>query len=177
MIKRLFSLVVLFVIGCSSVPITTMLKFSSFDNNDIAKIAPRDVQVRLTLDEPVKLLNDKVKLALLFDYEDKESDEYLFELTSLRPAETSVETKWLSSSISRTSYEFSLDRLAQLEFSNFQKSFSNKGKPSKYRWTVYYYLNSQQHKEARIDVELKLSKIEEYFYLIKDKRLEIDSVH
>ena len=145
---------------------------SNLDENQVLSIIPQDVRVRLTIDKPTILANDEVTLELKFEYKNDSTESYRFLLESTRPKEELTQTFWFRPSSERSSYEFQLSRLAQLEFSNYQLAFQKKGKPDKYRWTVLYYLGSNSLPESTIDVELKVDKTEEYFYLLKAASLD-----
>lgn len=152
-----------------------MLKMSSLDEDDIAILKPEDIRVRLTIDQPVSLANQNVQLELKFEYINSDFGTFQFQLEGAKEIKPVSSSGWFESTRERSQYEFKLSPLARLEFSKYQKEFMVKGKPKKYWWTVYYYLSNSQLKEALIDVELKLSRKEDFFYLLKGAEIGADS--
>ena len=161
--------------SCGSVPLTTLIKMSSIDQHEVAGLSSDEIRVRLTIDEPVRLANQSVRLELKFDYQNAPSKRFLFQLENTHERESVSQFNWFSADVERSLYQFKLSRLAQLEFQNYQKSFISNGKPTQYYWTVYYYLAPSQQQQARIDIELQLAKFEEFFYLLKNAPVELKS--
>lgn len=169
-------IILLFVLtSCGSVPLTTLIKMSSIDQHEVAGLSSDEIRVRLTIDEPVRLANQSVRLELKFDYQNAPSKRFLFQLENTHERESVSQFNWFSADVERSLYQFKLSRLAQLEFQNYQKSFISNGKPTQYYWTVYYYLAPSQQQQARIDIELQLAKFEEFFYLLKNAPVELKS--
>ncbi len=139
------------------------------DGDDIAAINPQEVRVRLSLTDPAELETKDVKLVLKFDHYDSSKTEYQYRLEVIDVNMREAIESWFTKEPRKNTYEFKLSRLSQLEFNKFQKAYRKLGKPKRYHWTVYYYL--KQHPEdgekLTIDMELKLSKQEDYFYLLK----------
>ena len=150
-----------------------MFKLSSFDNSDIAKIKPSELRVRLTLDDPIQLAKQSLRLQLKFEYANASNQKFEFQLESLGKPEELSASSWLSAKEIRRSYQFKLTRIAQLEFANFQKTLLEKNQVEKYFWTVFYYLAPHSESNAKVDVELKLSKEESFFYLLKQAKVKV----
>jgi hypothetical protein len=151
-----------------------MLKLSSFDNQDLVAIQSDEIEVRLTIDDPIKLANQKVRLKLKFEFADSSIEAFEFRLSPTKEPELKQTTAWFSRTRVRRSYRFKLTRLAQLEFANLQKTIKSKAKIEKYYWTVFYYLIPHQETGATIDVELKLADDKPFFYLLDGALLKID---
>lgn len=162
-----------FLSSCGSVPITTMFKLSKFDNSDIAEIRANELRVRLTLDDPIKLAKQSLRLELKFEYSNASNEAFEFQLEPTRQLKEISSSGWFNSKELRRSYEFKLTRVAQLEFSNFQKTLMDKHKVKKYFWTVFYFLAPHDKSDAKVDVELKLANNQEYFYLLKAAKVKI----
>jgi len=148
------------------------------DNDDISAINPEEIRVRLSLTDPVELQTKDVRLVLKFEYAGKKESEfqYLLEFIDVNRQEESW--GWLSAAAAKNIYQFKLSRLSQLEFNKYQKSYLKHGKPRQYKWTVYYYLKEgiAKNTSASIDMELKLSKNDSYFFLLKEAIIEINNI-
>lgn len=161
--------------ACSSVPLSTLFKLSSFDSSDIAAIKASELRVRLTLDDPMKLAKQSLRLQLKFEYADNSGDQFEFQLESSQSLEKLSSSGWFNAQTLRHRYEFKLTRVAQLEFSNFQQSLVKRKKIKKYFWTVFYYLAPHNQSDAKLDVELKTSKHDDYFYLLEGAKIKVES--
>ena len=176
---RLFVITtILLLCACQSVPLTTMFKMASLDHKAIAAIAPKDIRVRLSITDPVELQTKHVRLALQFEHKDGSIPEYKYLLAILRATTEQSGGGWFSRSELKHVYEFKLNHLSQLEFNKFQKHFVAKGKPKRYKWTVYYHLKNRDGKEKdmKIDVELKLSNVDDYFFLLRNAPVSINNL-
>lgn len=153
-----------------------MLKMASMDNDDISAIDPKQVRVKLSVTDPVELQTKDVKLALQFDHHDGEKSEFQYLLEIIDVSVKDPVSSWFSESPLKHAYEFKLATLSQLEFNKYQKNFARHGKPKRYQWTVYYYLkNSPQKGDGiTIDMELKLSDNDDYFYLLKNTNIDVN---
>ncbi len=163
------------IASCSSVPISTLLKFSRMESTEISAIAPEQVRVRLTMDEPIRLAKKSVRLQIKLAFSDQPTQDFEFNLAAVSEEKKLESSGWFQSDKKRNQYEFRLNRLAQLEFSNFQKLLGEQSKIEHYYWTVFYYLVPHNETDAMIDVELKLSAQEDYFYLLQGAKVEINT--
>ena len=170
-----FIFVTLLLQSCSSVPLSSMVKLASFDESDLLNIDPNAVRARLTLTEPAELETRNVQLALRFEYAGDKEQEYAF---ILKPVSVSkaVKESWFSKDVLQHRYVFEIDEQSIQPFKSYQREFLKYGKPSKYYWTVYYHIkkNLPQDKISHLDLELKLAKKEDYFFLLKDAEIKVD---
>lgn len=176
LIRAVFFMLCSIVAGCSSVPFSSMVKMATLDQQDIVNIAPNEVKVRLSITEPVELQTKNVRLVLSLDYKNNETREYKYLLELIDSHSINENSDWFSSSVIKHQYQFQLAKLSQLDFNKLQKNYVEHGKPQKYRWTVYYYLKTppQKNQEISLDMELKLSAADDYFYLLKDASIDVD---
>lgn len=169
-LKVVLTVVYLLAISsCSSIPLSSMIKVASMNDDDIASIRPSEVRVRLSVTEPVELKTTDVRLVLSFEYQDKTKSEFQYLLEYMDQSQLKSISSLFGSEPAKSVYLFKFSKKSELEFNRYQKSFQIKGKPKRYFWTVYYYFKTrpQQGEKAEIDMELKLAKDEDYFYLLK----------
>ena len=57
----------IFIASCASVPLGTLLRFSTFDEQDFAEIDPETLSVRIFMQDPAKLSDTPVSLSLLLE--------------------------------------------------------------------------------------------------------------
>ncbi|WP_196138362.1 hypothetical protein [Aliikangiella sp. G2MR2-5] len=174
---RLYFLVTMCMLltACSSMPFTSILRFSDFEHSDLLSIHGRDVRARISLDSPLKLELKNVQLALQFRYAGSRVDEYRFQLqpTSEKQVEMS---HWVFSTRLVNQYTFRIDENSLAEFRKFQTEFLRRDKPAYYHWTVYYHLQekSKSIDKAYLDLELKFKQKEAFFYLLKGAEIQIN---
>ena len=63
---KLFAVIFLSVVlsSCASIPISTMLEFSSFDKQQLVEIQPQAIRAKLQVDLPVRVDVDSIELSL-----------------------------------------------------------------------------------------------------------------
>jgi len=181
--KTTCAIILLFLVGCSSVPLSSMFKIANLDTNDILAINPAEVKVRLSVSDPVELKTENVRLALKFDHYDGSQSEYLYLLEIVDVSLIDPISSWFSSQPLKHAYQFKLGKLSQLEFNKYQLEYAKQGKPKRYHWSVFYSLkptsgdsdfNHNPINEMTIDMELKLSNQEDYFFLLKSAPIKIN---
>ena len=174
---RLVNLALLLLLSaCSSIPTSSLWKLATTDETDLIAIDPRQVRARITLDEPAKLKQKNVRLALQFEYEGDQESEHTFRLSLLETKPITEKTSWFGDELNRHKYLYKISDDSLPAFRKYQREFLKYGRPQKYHWTVYYHLESipKQGDPLFLDLELKLSQQEEFFYLLKGAAIEID---
>ena len=153
-----------------------MVKIASMDEQDLLSIKPKKVKARITINEPAKLQTKNVKLVLRFEFSGEGEREYRFELDLIKYREIIDSSAWFSNALKRHQYDFKINQESIEEFKKYQREFVKFGKPSKYYWTVYYFLEQRPEKGQGInlDLELKFSDLEDYFYLLKGAELDVE---
>ena len=69
---KLFCFFIVFIVsGCASIPLSTMLKFSSYQKSDFVAIKPADIRAKIILDQPIEIDIEKVELGLEVETEAK----------------------------------------------------------------------------------------------------------
>lgn len=166
----------LFLSACSSIPLSSMIKLASMDDNDITRINPSQVRVRITVNDPAKLHTKDVRLALKFEYAGEGNSEYQFVLRIIDSRQIDATSGWFSSEPNKHQYEFVIADHSVDVFKKYQREFIKYGKPKKYHWTVYYYLKNIPAKDQPIDLdlELKFADNSDYFYLLKGAEIEVN---
>ncbi|TQV76953.1 hypothetical protein FLL45_03100 [Aliikangiella marina] len=172
----MIAILITILASCSSVPLSAMYKMASMDKDDIRTINPREILTRITVDEPTELQTRNVKLVLKFEYTGSEASEYQFLLEFLSNNTFQERQGWFGPLINKSQYEFKLAERSVSVFKKYQREFIKYGKPNKYYWTVYYYLEKRPPKtqKAHLDLELKMASEDDYFYLLKDAELTVE---
>ncbi len=163
--------------ACSSVPISTMLKLSSFDEQSILTIEPSLIRAKITVNEfiDIDLPNTKLGLSL----ENSQGKLQLqFPLAKISLTENSASDSFFSSSPASQTYLLQLSPDAIADFKKLQKQLKSSDKNT-FGFSVAAKLNKQEdltpeQEQERLfmTIELKLNKNEEFFTLIDNAELK-----
>ena len=154
-----------------------MFKMVTFGKQEILEIVPNQIRVRLSLTEPAELLTGgDVSLALKFEHKDLTLSEYEYLLETISSIQSKSSETWFSSELAKNVYEFKLAEESERAFNQLKATLANKSNIKSYHWTVYYYLKSSTKAGDKItlDMELKLSDDEDYFYLLKEAKVLVN---
>ena len=164
----LITLLSIGLIGCGTVPIGSMYKIATMDENDIRVIDPKVIRTRLTLDSPAQLQTRNVRLVLRFEFHDDEESEYQFLLEPIGTKLIQEKAGWFANPTPRHQYEFQLAEKSVPIFRKYQREFVKYGKPRKYYWTVYYHPvnGTVTNNEIKLDLEIKFAQNEAFFLFV-----------
>ncbi|MDQ7048235.1 MAG: hypothetical protein Q9M92_01330 [Enterobacterales bacterium] len=83
---------------------------------------------------------------------------------------------WFSQEKAKNIYQFKLTDLSQIEYNRFKMNKASALKPKSYHWRVNYWLDPvpQNNSAIGLDLELKLSKQQDYFYLLKNAEMKVE---
>jgi hypothetical protein len=159
--------------SCVSVPLATMLEFSSFGKDDFITIQPQDIRVRIQVDEPVLANVESAKLALELTNE-KGIREFKFPLLLLREEKIAPVAGFFSTSAGKTEYALKLSDEAIQGFMATQQIIHDEQLSS-----IYFSVRTSlkplpiEITEVRISIFLKLSEEKGFVTLFDDAKLEI----
>lgn len=180
--RQKYALMIMLVImnilmACSSVPLSTMLKFSSFDEQNLITIKPSDIQAKITLNDfiDIDLVNTKLGLSL----ENTTGNLALqFPLEKLTLTQNSAKKGFLSDISASQTYLLQLSPEAIADFRRLQKQLQSSEKNS-FGFSVNAKLKkhheltkNQKITPLFITIELKLYKNEKFFTLIDQAEIK-----
>jgi hypothetical protein len=163
--------------ACSSVPISTMLKLSSFDEQSILTIEPLLIRAKITVNEfiDIDLANTKLGLSL----ENSQGELQLqFPLAKISLTKNSANDSFLSSSPASQTYLLQLSPDAIVDFKKLQKQLKSSDKNT-FGFSIAAKLKKQENlttiqeqEKLFMTIELKLNKNEDFFTLIDNAELK-----
>ncbi len=114
----------LLLTSCASVPLGTLLKFSTFDEDDFSAINPQALSVRIFLQDPAKLSDAPVSLSLLLETagEPIMGD---YEMQAFRTWRDEISGGLFAADIEGSMYQFELTQEQVILFRQLQKDLSN----------------------------------------------------
>jgi len=167
----------LVISGCTSIPLSSMLKMATFGDDKLLAVEPSQVRVRLSVTSPAELQTKDVRLVLKFEHKGKKDSEYKYRLKLIETSLVDPITGWFTNQPKKFRYDFKLESLSRLEFKRLQKEMVERGSPDRYYWTVYYHLKNKVPEGSKIviDLELKLAIEDDFFYLLKDAPMVVNT--
>lgn len=121
--KLLSFFIVFLMSGCASIPLSTMMKFSSFQMSDFVALQPEDIKAKIIIDEPVKIDIEKVDLSLELETE-QYNKMYKFPLSLIETKDIPAKTGWFGDDEAKTEYTFNLSSESVQNFQEVQQLLS-----------------------------------------------------
>ncbi len=96
--------------GCASVPLSTMVKMATFDQEDLAALSVDEVRLRLTLDHDVPVAFDNTRLEISAQYPDGKEQLFAGSVEQLAYDTLERDLGWFSEETAQFyRYELALD--------------------------------------------------------------------
>jgi|SRR5690554_338466 len=109
------------LVGCTSIPFSTMLKFNSMDKEDLINLQPELVRAKTQVDEPIEFDTDKTEMAVEIETPDGLVP-YSFPLKLLAEKKLPKKEGFFSDIPAKNEYLFALSEEAIENFKRFQSS-------------------------------------------------------
>lgn len=180
-LRRLQSIVVilfasLILAGCSSIPISTMLKMSSFDEQDFASLDPAQIRLRMTLPKGNSIDLDRTR----FNIDVTVAGQNLpgqYQLTEINHHNKVLKGGWFSDDRPQVVYLFGLTQPAQQAFKKTQQ-FVNNRKVTDLSLDVTVRFNDSPAiypgSTIRFSIEALLNPAQGYITLFDDAKVTFD---
>ena len=165
------------LVACSSVPLTTMLRLSSFDEQSLLTIKPSDIRAKITINDFIDIDLANTKLGL--DLESSTGSLSLqFPLEKLTLTKNSAKSSFFSSTPASHTYLLQLSDEALIDFKKLQRKLQASEKNS-FGVSINAQLKKnlvltaeQKAQTVFITIEIKLYETEEFFTLIEQAEID-----
>lgn len=159
--------------SCASIPLTTMLEFSSFGKEDLIGIQPQDLRAKIQVDQPVRADVNSAELSLELTTE-KGSRAFEFPLHLLNEIDIEPVKGIFSTTAGKTEYTFKLSDEAIKNFVTTQQIIRDE-KSGSFNFSVKTNFEElpSEISEIVLSVFLKLSEEKGFVILFKDAKVEI----
>ncbi len=175
--KPSFAVILCFVISaCSSIPLTTLLKFSSYDEQELLKLKPKQIRAKLTVNSflNIDLVNTKLGVTIKSNNGDLALE---FPLKQMSLSQTPAKISFFSSTPASQTYLLKLSDKAIADFIALQQQLTLSEKNT-FGLSVAAKLErnenlSPEQKAQRLfmTIELKLSEQQDFFTLIDNAEI------
>lgn len=172
----IFSTLISLLFGCSSIPVSTMLKMGSMDVSTLQVVDGEKVLTRLTLQPDVSPNLDETKLELSLDTKQGERN-FQFPLAYVSKSDTVIGAGMFSKDRKMVAHTLRLSEQGVADFKALQEEFSRQ-EPEGLGFSVKVRFNrDESHKQGIMSLELMLTEeegfftlLDEYEYTIGEKR-------
>ena len=173
MSKFLLTAAMLFLCGCSTMPLSTMIKLGLMDIDDLANIKPEEIRAKVHIDNSMKIVPGVTKLTLELDA-DQGIFLYKFDLKLLRTNTIEPQIGWFSESVGKTEYIFSMNDTAIDSFRATQSAAVTKSLNG-FTLSVKTRISNIDNYDDDIifSVYLKIAENQDYFLLFDRAALEV----
>lgn len=156
-----------FLVACSSIPVSTMLRMSSMDAETLQEIQPEALRARITLEPQVTPNLEESKLSVTLGTL-KGERQFGFSLQSDGQESIANEGGWFSEEAQLTAYTLKLSESAIADFKAMQAEFLQQS-PESMGLNVKAILHRpDDHTSGVMTVELKLFSDEDFFTLVDE---------
>jgi hypothetical protein len=170
-------LAVLLLTNCSSVPFTTMIKLSTFNEQSLTQMTAEEIKARITVNEFLNINLAETKLAMSVE---SDTGELMlnFPLELIAVFKNIEEKKFFSTTPASQTYLLKLSPDAILDFKKLKQQLTNSTE-NKFGFAINAKLKKQENLNASqltqqlfMTIELKLGHEEDFFTLIDNVELE-----
>ncbi|HEY9031429.1 MAG TPA: hypothetical protein VIM93_08710 [Kangiella sp.] len=163
---------ILILQGCSSMPLSTMLKMSGFDETDFMKLNPEDIRVKVRNNTQENVLSNNI---LKYQYRGPEG--VIDESFSLEMINEDVETveHWFTDDSFQHSSWYKLDAEGVMIFKRLQQNplLAMKKKEGKSSFSVKFRFVESTPQQFTISIDLLLSPEGGYFTLLNQHEFNL----
>lgn len=173
--KFVLIFIVLMSIGCSSIPVATMLKFRDFDGQSFTELNPSQIRSKIQLSGPFTLEIEKINLSLSVE-NDKGLRHFKFPLALEKQQSIAAKEGIFSSQPAKSEFTFRLSELAIEQFTELQNVLLE-DKIGKVSFSVAFSGGNfkeepKEDQPATISISLQLEEKNGYFTLIKETEVD-----
>lgn len=171
--KNFLVLLVLFLYGCSSIPVSTMFKYRNFNEQSFASLNPSQIRSKIRVSDPFTLKLEKIKLSLSLENE-KGLRNFPFPLVLEDQHLIASQEGFFSSTPAKTEYTFRLSEQAVASFAETQNLLSE-DLNGKYSFSIGAGFNEEpkEGQSVYISILLQLNEEDGYFTLIEDAEVDL----
>lgn len=162
--------------ACSSVPVSSMIKMASFDEQDFNEIDPHYIRVKLRTDKPVDVDNDSITLKFAF----KSAETNFEEPLTLRVIDKSQKTieRWIGSNAQEYTATFALDQASVVTFNKIKQLpvMSQRRSEADVDFSATVDFGDNIPEQFIMSVDLLLDPLQGFITLIDEYEFDIEEI-
>jgi hypothetical protein len=159
-----------------SVPLSTIVRMSTFDESDFAQLHAEEIRARIKLPDGFALDAEKSALGVKINSAAGVHDGH-FKLRQIASSRTALSQGMFSADVLGTEYSLKLSAASTAEFRTLQ-AFVSKGRPGEVVITITPVLSSYptDASSVKVWIDLLLSKRDGYFTLVEAAEIPMDAL-
>ncbi|WP_223668440.1 hypothetical protein [Kangiella shandongensis] len=156
----------LLIVGCSHIPLSTMLSMSTFDEEDFVELDAKDIRAKIITNTPRKFVKDSTQLQFKLLTPNHKIDKTLS--LDIISDDAISEKSWLGNKIVKHTTVFKLSGPAIKEFRALQQSpaLHTRSGDNKFHFTISWRFEGGPPEHFTIQADLMLVPEDGYFTLI-----------
>lgn len=166
----------LLLVGCASIPLSTMLRLSALEPNKLAQVDPGEVRVRVSIPEAYELNVPESRLTLALSTEGGEERNARMGLSLLQQTREQRSAGLFAGNLSVSTYVLALTPEGAQQMRSMQQ-FLLTGNPNEVTFGIRAPLSEAPAKGAEMTLwaDVKLSREDPYMTLIDAARIKFES--
>lgn len=160
--------------SCTSIPLSTMLEFRSFGEEEFLNLQPEHIEAKIQLDEPARADVAQTRLAVILTTEQSVRS-YQFPLVLISEQHIASERGLFSQKPAKNQYSFKLSDEAVENFRTVQEDVQ-RHESMDFEFTVNSSMDElpEHIDEVRLSLFLKLSEDSEFITMFRNAKLKIN---
>lgn len=174
MLRLLMVVFSLTLVSCTSIPLSTMLEFRSFGQEEFLELQPEHIVAKIQIDDPVRADVSQTQLAVMLSTEQNVRS-YQFPLVLISEEHIESEAGWFSRKSAKNQYTFKLADEAVQNFRSVQDDVQL-NEPTDFKFTVSSSMEElpEHIDEIRLSLFLKLSESSEFITMFRNAKLKVN---
>lgn len=160
--------------GCSSIPLSTMWKMKSFDQDDFTQISPQHLRAKLRINKQITINDESLTLFFSFKSDSEELEEEL--ALKLLSTSSNKVARWFSEDEQEYSYEFRLNEASMRAFKRIQQSSIakriNNKEEREVNFSATWKLGDNKPEIYKFSIDLQFDPKDGYFTLLEGVELD-----
>ena len=160
--------------SCTSIPLSTMLEFRTFGEEEFLSLQPEHIEAQIQIEEPARLEVEKTQLAVILTSK-HHVQSYQFPLVLVSEQPIASEKGLWSQKPAKTQYSFQLSDAARESFRGVQADVQRDDSLG-FEFTVNFSMETlpKPIDEIRLSLFLKLYEDGAFTPIFRDAKLKID---
>lgn len=161
--------------GCSSIPLSTLAKFSDFGPDNLIQLHPDEIRVRLQLPRQAELDPTRTELQLFLETAERQYDEK-FNVQLISQTLDHKDDGWFRQPVPVQNFVFVLSDSSKQKFRELQQLLKTASSPNQIIFSASCVLTnlSPEYNSVRLWVDLQLSEKDGFSPLIDGATMEMN---
>ena len=172
--KKIIVIFIFFVLsGCANIPLTTLFKFSTFDESDFVAIDGSQIKSKITISEPLTISEEKSKLSVNIE-NNLGSRQFTFPLVLVSEKKIPEEKGFFTSKPAQIEQVFKISEQGLVSLNDLQNSLSDDENNIGFSVNVDFNEEPELGDTVTFSIQLQLDEKDGFFTLVDNFELNFD---